>query len=146
MTLWSRLHSWLRVTLRRSRAESEMDAELRFHLEAYAEDLARGGVPPREGMRRARLEFGAIEEAKEECRDARGANLVETWCRTCAMARACCARIRASRLRLFLRWPSVSAPRGLVWKRAGTVITCCWDMAETFPGTLRQRTLNPNAN
>jgi putative ABC transport system permease protein len=58
--------------------EREMDAELRFHLEAYAEDLVRGGVPHQEAMRRARLEFGAIEGAKEECREARGANLVES--------------------------------------------------------------------
>jgi putative ABC transport system permease protein len=57
--------------------ESEMDNELRFHLEAYAEDLVRGGVPHQEAKRLARLEFGALEEAKEECRDVRGANLVE---------------------------------------------------------------------
>jgi len=35
--------------------ESEMDTELRFHLEAYAEDLIRSGVPRQEAMRRARL-------------------------------------------------------------------------------------------
>jgi hypothetical protein len=39
MTRWSRLRSWLRATLERSRMESEMDAELRFHIEAAAEDL-----------------------------------------------------------------------------------------------------------
>ena len=55
-----------------------MDAELRFHVEAYAEDLMRGGVARHEAMRRARLEFGGIERAKEECREARGANLVES--------------------------------------------------------------------
>ncbi len=58
MTQWSRFRSWLRATLRRSRMESEMDAELRFHVEAYAEDLMRGGVARHEAMRRARLEFG----------------------------------------------------------------------------------------
>jgi putative ABC transport system permease protein len=58
--------------------ESEMDAELRFHVEAYAEDLIRGGVARQEAMRRARLEFGGIERAKEQCRDARGVNLVES--------------------------------------------------------------------
>jgi len=45
--------------------ESEMDAELRFHTEAYAQDLIRTGVPRQEAMRRARLEFGGIERAKE---------------------------------------------------------------------------------
>jgi predicted permease len=77
MTLWSRVRSWLQATVRRSRMESEMDAELRFHVEAYAEDLTRGGVPRQEAMRRARLEFGGVERAKEECREARGVNLVE---------------------------------------------------------------------
>ena len=78
MTLWSRVSSWLRATVRRSRVESEMDAELRFHMEAYAEDLVRGGVPREEALRRARLEFGGIENTKEECREARGAHFAGT--------------------------------------------------------------------
>ena len=77
MTLWARFRSWLWATLRRSRMESEMDAELRFHMEAYAEDLVRGGVAREEAIRRARLEFGGIEGAKEECRDARGVSFLE---------------------------------------------------------------------
>jgi len=55
-----------------------MDAELRFHVEAYAEDLVRSGVARHEAMRRARLEFGGIERVKEEGREARGVNLVES--------------------------------------------------------------------
>jgi putative ABC transport system permease protein len=79
MTLASRLRSWLHTMLRRSRMESEMDAELRFHMETYAEDLMRGGgVSREEAMRRARLEFGGIERVKEESREARGAKIVET--------------------------------------------------------------------
>ena len=77
MTVWSRLRSWVQAILRRSRMESEMDAELRFHIEAYAQDLIRSGVPRSAAMRRARIEFGGIERAKEECRDARGVNLIE---------------------------------------------------------------------
>jgi len=77
MRPWSRIRSWLGATLRRSRMESEMDAELRFHMEAYAEDLVRGGVHREEAMRRARLEFGGIERVKEEGREARGANLID---------------------------------------------------------------------
>src|SRR5580704_16523225 len=78
MTIWSRLRSWSRTTFRRARMESEMDAELRFHLETFAEDLMRGGVPREEAMRRARIEFGGIERVKEEGREARGVNLMET--------------------------------------------------------------------
>jgi putative ABC transport system permease protein len=77
MTLLSRFRSWLRVLVRRSRMESEMDAELRFHIEVYAEDLIRSGVPRSEAIRRARIEFGGIERAKEECREARGVSMLE---------------------------------------------------------------------
>jgi len=78
MTLWSRLRSWVQVVLGRSRMESEMDAELRFHMETYAADLVRSGVAPAEAMRRARIEFGGIDRAKEECREARGVHFLET--------------------------------------------------------------------
>jgi predicted permease len=78
MNSWSRIRSWLGAMLRRSRMESEMDAELRFHMEAYTKDLERIGAAPEEAQRRARLEFGGIERAKEECREARGAKIMET--------------------------------------------------------------------
>jgi predicted permease len=77
MRLWSRLRSWLQAMLRRSRMESEMDTELHFHIEAYAEDLVRSGVPQREAVRRASLEFGGAERIKEECREARGVHFLE---------------------------------------------------------------------
>ncbi len=78
MTLWSQVRSWLRAILRRSRMESEMDAELRFHIEAFAEDQVRSGVPREEALRRARIEFGGIERTKEECRDARGVGFFDS--------------------------------------------------------------------
>ncbi|HMD07371.1 MAG TPA: ABC transporter permease [Candidatus Acidoferrum sp.] len=77
MTLGSRFRSWTRTVLRRSRMESEMDAELRFHIEAFAEDLASRGVPRGEAMRRARIEFGGIERVKEEGREARGTRILD---------------------------------------------------------------------
>ncbi len=49
-----------------------MDAELRFHADAYFEDLVRSGVDRTEARRRARIEFGAVEAAKDECRQAWG--------------------------------------------------------------------------
>src|SRR5437763_3184151 len=77
MTQWRRVRSWVRSMMQRSRMESEMDAELRFHIEAFAEDLVRSGVPHEEALRRARIEFGGVERAKEECRDARGVSFLE---------------------------------------------------------------------
>jgi predicted permease len=77
MNLWSRLRSWSKTALRRARMESEMDAELRFHIESLAEDLVRTGVAHEEAMRRARIEFDGIERVKEEGREARGARLLD---------------------------------------------------------------------
>src|SRR5215469_1056932 len=77
MTMWSRVRSCASAVARRSRMESDMDAELRFHIEAFAEDLVRQGVPRGEAMRRARIEFGGVERAKEECREARGVSLFD---------------------------------------------------------------------
>jgi predicted permease len=79
MTLWSRLRCWLAEILHRPRTEEEMDAELRFHMEAYAEDLLRSGVPRQDALRRARLEFGGIEQTKEQCRDTMRANWIEDF-------------------------------------------------------------------
>src|ERR1700723_4600438 len=78
MRLWHRFRSWWQATVQRSRLENEMDTELRFHLAAHAEELMRNGLPREEALRRARLEFGGMETAKEECREASRANLLET--------------------------------------------------------------------
>ncbi|MGC2751158.1 MAG: ABC transporter permease [Candidatus Acidiferrum sp.] len=67
----------MQTTLHRSRMEREMDLELRFHIEAFAEDLVRCGVPREKAMRRARIEFGGIERIKEEGREARGISFFE---------------------------------------------------------------------
>jgi putative ABC transport system permease protein len=78
MTSWSRLRSWWQAMLHRSRMESEMDAELHFHMEAFADDLARSGVSRQEALQKARVEFGGLERVKEEGREARGVRLIET--------------------------------------------------------------------
>ena len=78
MKFFALLHSFASGIFRRSRMESEMDTELRSHIEAYGEDLPRGGLPREEAMRRARMEFGGIERAKEECREARGVTFLQS--------------------------------------------------------------------
>ena len=79
MSSGSRIRSWVRATKRRPEMEQEMDTELQFHMEAYATDLVRSGVPHEEAMRCSRLEFGGVERTKEECRDARGVGFIETF-------------------------------------------------------------------
>jgi len=76
---WHRVGAWVGANLRRSRMESEMDAEMRFHVETYADDLVRGGMTREAAWRRAQVEFGGVEQKKEECRDARGVTLVENF-------------------------------------------------------------------
>ncbi len=77
MSAWSRFSSWIRNTMQRSASENEMDSELRFHIEARAEHFMRDGASHEDALRRARLEFGAIDKAKEECREARGVSFLE---------------------------------------------------------------------
>jgi len=82
MSVGRRFGSWLKSIVRRERLESDMDAELRFHIEQRADDWMRDadskGMTREEALRRARLEFGAVDKVKEECREARGASWVES--------------------------------------------------------------------
>ncbi len=67
-----------RALLRRQSMETELDEELRAHLEHQVEKYVQSGVPVEEARRRARLEFGGLDQVKEECRDARGVGFIET--------------------------------------------------------------------
>ncbi|MGB6835557.1 MAG: ABC transporter permease [Candidatus Acidiferrum sp.] len=69
----------LRSLFRRDTVESEADAELRFHFDQQVEKYIKSGRTREEAMRRARLEFGGHEHIKEEVRDARGVNLIESF-------------------------------------------------------------------
>jgi len=68
----------LRTLFRRPAAESELDDELRFHLERQIAKYVNSGMSEEEATRRAQLEFGGIAQVKDECRDARGISFVET--------------------------------------------------------------------
>ena len=74
----ARIRSLFRAVMRRSRVEREMDDEVRFHLEARTEDLVRRGLSREEARRRARLEFGAVDKAKEATREARGVSFFDS--------------------------------------------------------------------
>ena len=58
--------------------ETELDEELRAHLEHQVEKYVQSGVPVEEARRRARVEFGGLDQVKEDCRDARGVGFIET--------------------------------------------------------------------
>jgi predicted permease len=75
--MWSRLLSFGRGLTRRGRVEREMAEEMRFHVEARAEQWERSGLDAAEARRRARLEFGSADGYSERCRQARGLRLVD---------------------------------------------------------------------
>jgi putative ABC transport system permease protein len=66
----------LRALLRRHSMEAELDEELHAHVQQQAEKYVQGGMSPEDATRRARLEFGGIEQVKEDCRDIWGIRLI----------------------------------------------------------------------
>lgn len=68
----------LRSLFRRNEVETELDDEVRAHFEHQVEKIVNSGIPREEAIRRARLAFGGVDRFKEECREARGVNFVET--------------------------------------------------------------------
>ena len=66
----------LRALFRRDRLERELDQEMRFHLDQQIESYVSQGLTPEEARRRARLEFGTLDQIREEHRDARGISLL----------------------------------------------------------------------
>lgn len=70
--------SWLGRLLGRRRMEIDLDRELRFHFEEQVAGKTRTGIPESEARRLTRLEFGGIEQIKEDCRESRGTVWVES--------------------------------------------------------------------
>lgn len=62
----------LRYLLRKNETDVELDEELRFHLEHQIEQNRAAGMAPAEARRAALLEFGIVDQIKEECRSSRG--------------------------------------------------------------------------
>src|SRR5215469_4640644 len=67
----------LRSLFRRKSVETELDEELRAHLEHQVEKLMSSGLSYEDALRTARLNLGGFEQTKEECRDARGVGFIE---------------------------------------------------------------------
>src|SRR5688572_10804744 len=71
----------LRLTLRtllfKTKSESEMNDELRFHIEMETAENIRRGMRPDPARTEALRRFGGVERFKEECREARGGRWLE---------------------------------------------------------------------
>src|SRR5882757_6986578 len=68
----------LRALSQRKTVESELDQELRAHLENETEKYVAAGLSPQDAARRARIALGGLEQIKEQCREARGISFLET--------------------------------------------------------------------
>ncbi|HMC55156.1 MAG TPA: ABC transporter permease [Gemmatimonadaceae bacterium] len=68
----ARLRLLARAVLQPRIAERELEDEIRFHIEKQTELYVRQGHSRHEAFRRARIDFGGVESAKEEHRDGRG--------------------------------------------------------------------------
>jgi len=78
MKLFDSLRFRFATLFERSQMNSEMDEELRSHIQHRADDLQRSGLDRAEAERRARIEFGGREKFKQEIREAAGGNFIGT--------------------------------------------------------------------
>ncbi len=60
------------MLFRKKTAEGLLNAELRNHFDRLVRDSIAEGMDPAEARRRARLEFGGLDQIREECRDIHG--------------------------------------------------------------------------
>jgi len=69
----------LRSILDKDQAELDLSEELQFHLQNQIDEYVAQGMSPKEARHAALRSLGGIEQAKEECRDARKVNLIENF-------------------------------------------------------------------
>jgi predicted permease len=72
----NRIRLLMRALFRRAQAEQDLDEELRYHLNKEAQRNIASGMTPEEARRAALRSLGGLEQVKEECREARGVQLI----------------------------------------------------------------------
>ena len=75
------VRSFLYSILRRRQAEADLHDELRYHMEQEIENNVRAGMSPEKAKYAAQRLTGPVALYEEECRDARGAGVVDTLMR-----------------------------------------------------------------
>src|SRR5437764_6991809 len=68
----------LRSIFQKNRTELDLSEELQFHLQNQIDEYVAQGMNPKEARHAALRSLGGIEQAKEECRDARKVRMIET--------------------------------------------------------------------
>jgi len=69
----------LRSIFHKNRAELDLSEELEFHLQNQIDEYVAQGMNPKEARQAALRSLGGIEQAKDECRDARKVSLIENF-------------------------------------------------------------------
>ena len=80
MNLRDLLRRWRALT-QQSEMDHELDEEMRFHLERDIEQNIRNGMSPADARFAALRTFGGVDQAKEECRSARGVGFIDNIAR-----------------------------------------------------------------
>ncbi len=103
MSLSSRMRTWARGVFRQKEVDAQVNEELRFHIESYADDLMRSGMPHAEAERRARAELGSVAAARRM--------------RARPGERAASTNYAATSAMLCAPWPGAPDSRPLPWVR-----------------------------
>jgi putative ABC transport system permease protein len=69
----------VRSLFRKGAVDSELDSELEFHIDMQTRENIAKGMRSDEARYAARRLFGSVDQMKEECRDERRVNLIETF-------------------------------------------------------------------
>jgi predicted permease len=83
MPLFVKVRSFLRNLFLSRRVEADLDNEVRSHLELMTAENMRAGMGPQEARRAARIELGGVEQVKEQVRDERAGNWVQSVISDC---------------------------------------------------------------
>ena len=83
MPLFVKARSFLRNILLARRVESELDEEVRSHLEMLTEENIRAGMPALEARRAARIELGGIDQLKEQVHQVQAGNRLHSIASDC---------------------------------------------------------------
>jgi putative ABC transport system permease protein len=67
----------LRSLFKRNQVEQDLSEELQYHLDQKTKEYAASGMPIEAARRKARREFGGIEQSKENCRDTRRVSYIQ---------------------------------------------------------------------
>src|SRR5216684_3366655 len=79
MNWWQQLLPRTRSLFRKAELDTEMDAEMRSHIELQTRENMKAGMKPAEAHYAALRQFGWVESIKETCREKRGVGWIEDF-------------------------------------------------------------------